>query len=362
MIGPAIRKLGSWVYDYSHVPQGVPAGGPFGQLKIALVSDYFTAVCLAAECSVRCLTPANYRDVLAHWKPDLVFVESAFHGADGAWRYELARQPRWLRLRQPRTIFKLLQFARQQGIPTVFWNKDDGAFFDDFVHLAPAFDAVFTTDQDCIDKYRQHVSSTVPVQSLGIAYQPAFHHFTGFEFSKRAACFTGSYYRFILNERGQFLNTMFSACDAAGFPLNVYDRNSHRMSRLVEFRFPKSPQLQLYPRVPHPETARIYKQHVASINVNSVTGSATMWSRRLLEILACGGIVVTNRSRSVELHFSDYCHIVDTRDQATELFARLAKDGPSASDLERARAGAHYVAQHHTWRQRLEQVCGVVGV
>jgi len=46
------------------------------------------------------MTPGNFETVIAAWKPDLVFVESAFHGAKGAWRYELARQPKILRLEQ----------------------------------------------------------------------------------------------------------------------------------------------------------------------------------------------------------------------------------------------------------------------
>ncbi len=361
MVGRVIRGLGSLVYTYPKVAEDVERPGEFGRLKIALVADYFTADCLSAECRVRSMTPSNFREVIGEWKPDLVFVESAFHGANGAWRYELAKQPSWLHLGGPKVIYRLVELARQCGIPSVFWNKDDGAFFDAFIDVAKAFDYVFTTDQECIARYRQQVPAHVPVNTLVMPYQPTFHHFTGFNFTQKEACFTGSYYRRILNERRLFLDMLFAACEKADLRLNVFDRNHDRLSRHFEFRFPRKNQLCLHGKVPHRETAEVYKSHVVSLNVNSVTGSETMYSRRLLEILACGGIAVTNPSRAVDRHFRDYCHVVSTHEEACELFARL-RHGPSRDDLARAEAGTIYVRQHHTWAQRLQQVCATVKI
>ncbi|WP_322995277.1 glycosyltransferase [Castellaniella sp.] len=357
----AIRTLSNWVYTHPDIAQDMAHAGPFGQLKIALVTDYFTADCLSAECRVRCMTPGNYRQVMDIWKPDLVFVESAFHGVGGAWRYRLAQQPKWLRLGPPSDIMRLVQHARQRNIPTVFWNKDDGAFFQDFIQVAKLFDYVFTTDGDCLAAYRAQLPPGVPVQVLSMPYQPKFHAFTGFAFTHNEACFTGSYYRKILNERGRFLGLMFQACHQAAMPLHVYDRNSGRLSHRFEFRFPQDSNLLLHPKVSHPETARLYKSHVVSINVNSVTASDTMCSRRLLEILACGGIAVTNPSRAVDRQFRDYCHVVDTADQARDLFARL-RHGPATDDLARAEAGAQFVRQHHTWAHRLGQIADSVNL
>lgn len=359
MVGRFVRKLGTLVYEYPEIPEDVAQAGRFGQLKIALVTDYFTADCLSAECRVRIMTRANYRDVIGNWKPDLVLVESAFHGVDGSWRYELAKQSKILRLTKPKAIFQLVDFARQCGVPTVFWNKDDGPFFDAFIHVAKAFDYVFTTDEECLGRYRQQVPAHVPVNTLVMPYQPAFHNFTGFDFKHNEACFTGSYYRRILNERRRFLDMVFEICEDNDMPLNVFDRNRDRLSRQLEFRFPKTSQMRLHGKVPHRETALVYKSHAVSINVNSVTSSETMFSRRLLEILACGGIAVTNPSRAVERHFRDFCHVVNTYEETRELFARL-RHGPSQEDLDRAEAGAKYVRDNHTWAHRLEEICSVV--
>lgn len=361
MVGRVIRKLGSLVYKYPKVSEDMERPGKFGRLKIALVSDYFTADCLSAECRVRAMTPRNFKEVIDEWIPDLVFVESVFHGVNGAWRYELARQPRLLRLNKPRAIYHLIEFAKSRGIPTVFWNKDDSAFFDAFIDVAKVFDYVFTTDSECIERYRQHVPEHVPVNTLIMPYQPAFHDFTGFNFTCHEACFTGSYYRRILNERRSFLDMVFDACEETDLLLNIFDRNHDRLSRYLEFRFPRKKQLVLHSKVPHRETARIYKSHSISLNVNSVTGSDTMYSRRLLEILACGGIAVTNPSSAVDRYFRDYCHVVNTREEMLELFSRL-KYGPSCEDMARAEAGATYVRQNHTWTHRLETLCAIVNI
>jgi spore maturation protein CgeB len=361
MIGSLVKKIGKTFYDYTPVREDDAGKGSFSNLKVALVTDYFTSDCLSAECRVRSMTPQNYCEVIAQWKPDLVFVESAFHGVDGSWRYELAKQPKWLRLRRPTAIFRLVDTARRYGVPTVFWNKDDGAFFDAFIDVAAVFDYVFTTDRECVQHYRARVPVHVPVNTLLMPYQPVFHNFTGFNFERQEACFTGSYYRRILNERRRFLDMVFEVCESLSLPLNVYDRNHDRFSRHFEFRFPRKTYLHVHDKVPHRRTAEIYKRHTISLNVNSVTDSDTMCSRRLLEILACGGIAVTNSSRAVDRHFRDFCHVVDTHQETRELVARL-RHGPSQEDLDRAEAGASYVRENHTWAHRLGEVCAIVNL
>jgi len=361
MVARIIRKFSSTFYNYPTVPEDVEPRGKFKNLKLALVTDYFSTECLSVECRIKCLTPQNYREVIQSWKPDLIFVESAFHGAGGSWRYELAKQSRLMRLTKPTAVSRLVEFARSRGVPTVFWNKDDGAFFDAFIEVAKSFDYVFTTDIDCVEKYRRHVPESTPVNTLMMPCQPKFHDFNGFNFLHNEACFTGSYYRRILNERKRFLDMVFEASAQAGVRLNVYDRNHDRLSRHFEFRFPNKSHVKLHARVPHRDTGRIYKSHVVSVNVNSVTGSETMCSRRLLEILACGGIAVTNPSRSVDKYFRDFCHVASTQEEIHELLARL-RFGPSREDLDRAEAGAHYVRAEHTWAHRLGDLCEITKV
>lgn len=353
-----VRQIGRRIYQYPEVSGGVGAG-LFASLKIALVADQFTTDCLAQECRIRCLTPQNYTSVIRDWQPDLVFVESAFHGAGGTWRYELAKQPGWLLWKRPQAIYKLVDFAKSEGVPTVFWNKDDGAYFDAFIDVAKHFDVVLTTDEACLPGYKVRLPAETPVQVMAMPYQPTFHYFDGFQFESRDACFAGSYYRRILGGRRAFLDMLFQTCGEAGAKIQIYDRNHARLSRRFEFGYPKLPHLVMNAGVSNQETAAIYKRHLLSINVNSVTDSETMVSRRLLEILACGGIVLTNPSKAVSKEFAEFCHVVSDADEARALFEWMAK-GPTQNDLDRARAGAEYVSKHHTWAHRLQLLSEIV--
>lgn len=355
MIASIIRALSMFVYSHPHVPQNIQGQGPYGKLKIALLADYFTSISLAAEASIRLLTPKNYRDVLLHWQPDLIFVESAFHGVHDEWRYKLNKQPKYLSFLPSKEITAIAELARDRNIPAVFWNKDDGAFFHAFLDVARNFPYVFTTDSTCLPQYARRLPSGSSAHLMPMAYQSAFHNFTNFSFQVKGACFVGSYYKKFFERRRRFLGMIFDASAKAGLPMHIFDRNSKRLSHFFEFRFPNRQDLIIHPGVPYTKTANIYKTYLVSINVNSIIASETMYSRRLLEILACGGICITNHNKCMETEFKDYCHIVASEEEAADLLARLSF-GPSALDLERARSGSEYVASRHTWTHRLQQL------
>ncbi|MDL2279898.1 glycosyltransferase, partial [Desulfovibrio sp. OttesenSCG-928-G11] len=165
----------------------------------------------------------------------------------------------------------------------------------------------------------------------------------------------------LLSKRRNFLDMLFRAARGTEMRINAFDRNYNRFSRFFAFRFPNTPELIVHPQVSYPETAHIYKTHAVSINVNSVVDSETMCSRRLLEILACGGIVLTNASLCVTKHFKEFCHVVSTEDEARAFFLRM-KSGPSIQDREKAEAGAQHVRSAHTWQHRMQTICAVANI
>ena len=337
---------------------GAKPGAKFGQLKIALVADELTGSSLAFECQVRNLTPLNYKLLLGFWKPDMLFVESAWNGFGNAWKFKIAAYPD----RPERTnmaLQKVVAYARERGIPCVFWNKEDGVHFHRFIDSAKLFEHIFTVDENCIDRYRAVVGAAVTVHSLMFAVQPIMHNFSGFNFKHYCGNFVGSYSHHIHDRRRAWQDIFFNAASSQGLGLIVVDRNSNRKSS--DYRFPAMPGLQMRPAVLYAKTALIYKDYLVSMNVNTIEDSGTMFSRRLIEILACGGIAVTNPSPAVSRYFKDYCHVLHNEAEAASLFARL-KYGPSNDDLERAQAGALYVLREHTWAHRLEQITRVTGL
>jgi len=327
-------------------------------LKVALVADELTSACLASECNIQKVTPLNYQWVLRFRRPDFLLVESAWQGVKNRWKFKIATYPDHPE-RNNSKLKRVVEYARDLGIPTVFWNKEDGVHFERFVSSARLFDHIFTVDENCIPRYRNEVAPDVTVQSLMFPVQPRYHFFKGFEFKYKRANFVGSYSHHIHDQRRFWQDTLFGACRDAGLDVLVHDRNSGRRSG--NYRYPAGYDLEVLPAVRHEQTARIYRDNLVSLNVNTVVDSPSMYSRRMVEILACGGILVTNPSAAVNRWFRDFCHVVNDREEAVDLFSRL-KHGPDNADLERAEAGARYVLAEHTWKHRLLEIAKVVGL
>lgn len=324
--------------------------------RIALVADELTAKSLSFEASTVNVTPLNYKWVFRFWRPDILLVESAWRGAGDAWRYKIATY-----LDKPKAsnveLEKVVAFARDRGIPCVFWNKEDSVHFDRFISSASLFEYVFTVDENCLPRYRQILPSTANVNVLTFPVQTMIHNFTGFDFRWNSANFVGTYSRQTHDRRRRWQHLMFQACVEAKMNLTVFDRNSDNRSE--SYRYPTDLGIKVRRAVPYEETARIYKHYLVSLNVNTVDDSPSMYSRRLVEILACGGIAITNPSPSVAQFFKDYCYVVEDEAELVEEVRRLTK-GPSAKDLERAAAGAAYVREEHSWAKQLGTVISIV--
>src|SRR5690625_1350037 len=328
---------------------------PFARLKIALISDELTLACLMPECRVMPVTPWNAGLVLRLWRPDLLLVETSWKGWLGSWKYKMAAYPDHPE-RNNNDLRRVVALAQRRGIRTAFWNREDGVHFDRFIESARLFDQIFTVDENKVPCYRAACGPEVPVEVLMFAAQPAIH-FPKEEPLARRAAFAGSYSN-VHPQRRAWQDQVFEATSEIG--LTVHDRNSHRSGE--HYRFPQRPWIEVQERVPHRKTAGIYRRHLANINVNTIHDSQTAFSRRLVEILACGALAVTNPTPAVRAHFADYCCIVRNEEEARALFRRLARDGLSSRQREMLRAGVAHVLQHHSWRHRLQQIVAAVGI
>lgn len=329
--------------------------GPYRNLKVALIADELTRSCLAHECQVGDVTPSNYRLLFKLWRPDLLFVESAWNGAGDAWKFKIASYPDYPR-RSNAALRNVVACARELGIPCVFWNKEDGVHFERFISSASLFDTIFTVDVNCVERYRSRIDREVLVQPLMFAVQPAIHNFSGVGTRQIRSCFVGSYSRHLHDLRRVRQDMLMSAaCSVTG--LTVFNRNSKRKS--ANYDYPQYPDMEVRRSVPHRQTADIYKNFLVSLNFNTVDDSRTMFSRRLIEIMACGGLAVTTPALSVQELFKDFCYVVDSPAEALELLSRL-KSGYRARDLEMMTEAAAFVLKNHTYAHRLELILNAV--
>nr|WP_304441070.1 hypothetical protein [Ignatzschineria sp. F8392] len=106
----------------------------------------------------------------------ILLVESAWKGHWNRWKFKIAAYPDYPE-RNNDKLKELVARAKDLGIPTVFWNKEDSVHFDRFIDSAKFFDHVFTVDETCIPRYKAVMGQDASVHSLMFAVQPKFHFF-----------------------------------------------------------------------------------------------------------------------------------------------------------------------------------------
>jgi hypothetical protein len=315
-----------------------------------LISDELTKTCFESEANLFNITPWNYQIGLKYWKPDFLLVESAWNGYLLSWKGKIASYPQQ-KNRDNHKLKKVIEYAKNLGIKCVFWNKEDGVHFERFISSASLFDYILTVDSNCVPKYKNRIKHDVKVGTLMFAVQPVIHGFKGFEYQHKKVNFVGSYNRLQHGARREWQDIMFTASE--NFGLDIYDRRSSSHSK--DFNYPDFPFATLKKRVPHHKTGDIYRNYIASLNVNSVTDSPTMFSRRLIEIIGCGRLAITNPSPSVNNYFKDYCEVASTSEELLDIYKRL-ENGYTKKQKEMLKEGSEYVIDLHSYSRRLAEI------
>ncbi|WP_085665310.1 glycosyltransferase [Pseudomonas sp. B5(2017)] len=318
---------------------------PVSRLKVACVMDEFTFGSYRFECDLMPLTPANWKAEIEGFGPELLFIESAWRGKDDLWGSKVGHNGQELQ--------DILAWCRQNKVPTVFWNKEDPVHFETFLTTAKQFDHVFTTDIDCIHRYKGALGHD-RVYLLPFACQPALHNPIELYERKDAFCFAGAYYA-RYPERTRDLGNF--VCELPKFrPLEIFDRNFGKND--VNYQFPAEYQPYIVGTLPFEKIDTAYKGYRYAINLNSIKQSQSMFARRVFELLGCNTLTVSNFSRGVRLLFGD---LVVTTDNGEEMLRRLQLLAEDPLNTDKLRLAAlRKVMQEHTYTQRLEYVMSKV--
>lgn len=325
------------------------------RLKVASIFDSFSHACFAPECDLISITPEGWRDQLFSQKIDIILVESAWHGNNDSWLYRIANynSPPGNELKD------VLKWAKKFGIPTVFWNKEDPPNFNRFIDRASDFDYIFTTDENCIDRYRQRVPESTYVGALPFAAQTEIHNPFLEAPRLNATSFAGTYYADDFEARRYSMDMLLRT--SAQYGLAIFDR-MHGMTgdEKKRFLFPEDLRKFIQGSLNYSEMLAAYRRYRVALNVNSVADSPTMFSRRVFELLACGTPVVSTASRGIDSMFHGLVPTVES-----ELEAREALHSLMTSGIEWQRAsvrGIRAVYAKHTYAHRLEQMTKAIGL
>lgn len=310
-------------------------------LRVAAVMDEFTYHCYEPECELLQLDPEHCLDQLEKFVPDLLFIESAWKGKNDKWQTKISNNAP--------EIIACIDWCKSRGIPTMFWNKEDPVHFSTFQNIATQVDYVFTTDIDCIPKYKKVVKHE-RVGLLPFAAQPKLHNpIEKFE-RKDAFNFAGSYYLRYPERQRDFA----ALIDTVGMyrPVDIFDRNFEKPH--PHYNFPEKYKPMILGSLPFSEIDRAYKGYRYGINMNTIKQSQTMFARRVFELLASNTIVVSNFSRGIRLLFGD---LVVASDTATELSRELKPLCEDETVYRRKRLqGLRAVMLEHTYSHRMDYI------
>jgi hypothetical protein len=336
------------------LPPAEPTDGPptFGHVRALMVADEFTVQSFAHEWQVELPTPDDWEELLDKGPVDLLFVESAWNGNNGAWLYHLVGPS------APRpALVGLVSACRERGIPTIFWNKEDPPHFEDFLETAKLFDWVATTDGDLLDEYRQRLGHD-RVFLLPFAAQHRLHNpVRQGEGHRRIRniVFGGMYFRHKYPERRQQMETLLPA--AAKLGLDIYTRHADK----PEYAYPQELQAHVRGTLSYPEMVSAYKAYRVVVNVNSVVTSSTMCARRIFEATACGAAVVTMPTKALLHYFDDeQLTIVEDEREAYDAM-RLMLRSPETRERQ-VHAAQRRIWTQHTYSHRAATVMQHLGL
>lgn len=315
------------------------------ELKMACIMDRFTLDSYRPECNLLELTPEGWKEEIDTFEPELVFIESAWQGKDGLWYRKIANGSQ--------ELYQMTNYCHDKNIPVVFWNKEDPVYTDTFMPAAGCADFIFTTDIDCIQKYKDSLDNE-NVFFLHFAAQPAVHNPIEKFDRKDKFCFAGAYYH-RYPERAKTFDD-FSKVFIETKGLDIYDRNYNDPK--PEFLFPDMYKKHILGTLDSSEIDIAYKGYNYGINMNSIEQSQTMFARRVFEMLASNTVTVGNYSRGVKNLFGDLT--ISTND-ATTLKNGLLKYCSNRVTYRKYRLlGLRSVLQDHLYEDRLNYIVSKV--
>ena len=319
---------------------------PKKSLRVACILDGFSFSCFAPEGDFAQLTPKNWKAELEELRPDFLLVESAWRGVNNLWTNILQKCGPEIR--------GIINWCKQNGVPTAFWNKEDPVHFNYFLKLASLFDAVFTTDVANVARYKIYLGHD-RVEFLPFAAQVRTHNPLELYDRIDGMSFAGSYYA-KYPERTAALESFMRELTPLK-PLVIFDRNYGGTDK--SHAFPDEYHPYIAGKLDADEIDISYKGFTTGINLNSVNESQTMLARRVYELAASNTLVVSNYSPSLPVLFGD---LVLASDSGEEVARKLRKLQADPLDETRIRAQAlRKVLREHTYEIRMRKICQTLG-
>ncbi len=327
-------------------------------IKVAVILDEFSFNSFKYEFTPVVIEPQNWLDIFEKESPDIFFCESAWSGVDSIRRPWKGRVYSSINFNDEnrKEVLEIIKYCNSRGIPTVFWNKEDPTHYPDkihnFVETAKLFDFVFTTADECVNLYReQHNLNNV--FALQFATQPKLFNPMQNANEQRSenVVFAGSWYANHI-ERSQAMENIFTNILNNGYKIEFFNR--YYNSEDQNHKIPESFEVYEKPNVSNEKVADVYKSSIFGLNMNTVTNSKTMFSRRVFELMSSYTFIISNYSFGMDQMLGDNVIFLDKQPNALKEISRKKIDEVRESNLNE-------VLKNHTYENRFRQILDDIG-
>lgn len=313
--------------------------------RVAMIADTFLYETYEGTARITYLTPENFREVAR--ESDILIITSTWRG-----RYE-----DWHGTSTAAGLVRteVIPAFRQQGVPVIFYSKEDPPNYVRFRPLAQEADVVFTSAREKIADYQRDCPRAQAVRSLTFGINPAIHNPVGSRRRRHTeVLFAGSWLSHKYPKRQASARSLFQGVLDAGRDLLILDRNSELGD--PKYFYPREYIDHAGPGLDHKDLMKVQRTVDVHLNLNSVTSSGTMYANRVVELQATGAFVLSNYSLAV----NDLYPEVQLVDRAAEV--PLVLEHMTGDRLYRAQTdGLRRVWEHDTAWQRMAEMLVSVG-
>lgn len=328
---------------------------PTFNTKIACILDEFTYECFSFECNLLQLKSMIWKTQIEEFKPDLLFVESAWYGICKTWIGKIACEEKL-----DNTLLDLVTYCNDKKIPTVFFNKEGLVNISYFKKSSSIFDYVFASDENIIPTQIK-ICNHDNVYPLSFAAQPKIHNsINKNKYKLGEIAFAGGWYSDKHNSRLKDFEYILKP--TLDYGVHIYDRNFHQRSmfEFLDKYWPKDYLENIVGKLDYKYMVEAYKNYTIFLNVNTVQDSSYMVSRRVYEILACKTLILSSYSKGIFDNFKDYVLISTNKDDTRDLLEDILTNTHPYEKL--AKKSQRYILENHTYKNRLIEIFNMINL
>ena len=335
-------------------------------LKVGIIADEFNWRYLQDSVNLVYLNLENYRDAIDNEHLDFVLYMSLWRGIGAYGNLDMPEASHYFGLRGITIAALILDYAKFRGLKIVFQSIEDPPSYERYLPIAQKADVIFTSAEEMIELYKRDTGNdNVYTAEFGI--NPSLHNPVGFlkkhqwlQRNSSTVLFAGSWYQ-DFKQRAHDTKMIFdgvNVCESA--QLVIADRVANDKFSDIPGpgrTFPVKYHECVIPAFQYEDLQKAHKMVDWSINVNSVTDSVTMCARRVYEIQALGGLLLSNYALSVDNEFPGVFTVVDSDE-----VSRVLQGYSEREIVDMQIAGIRNLYDGCTVYDRLNRIFGLSGI